>query len=160
MFVPAGPDVPMQMPGSPVIRAHPSAACVPPSSWRTDEVADVRMAQRVVERQDRRPGDAEGDADALVLEDADDGLHRVHAGHGASSSGRGGQVFRADAVVGELLDERQQTGVIVAAVALGPQRAEALLHEPGHGERDAVGAARLEGDVEVLVVQVDRGSPA
>jgi hypothetical protein len=35
MFVPAGPDVPMQMPGSPVIRAQPSAAWVPPSSWRT-----------------------------------------------------------------------------------------------------------------------------
>ena len=35
MFVPAGPEVPMQMPGSPVTRAQPSAACVPPSSWRT-----------------------------------------------------------------------------------------------------------------------------
>ena len=26
----------MQMPGSPVIRAQPSAECVPPSSWRTE----------------------------------------------------------------------------------------------------------------------------
>jgi hypothetical protein len=34
MFVPAGPDVPMQMPGSPVTRAQPSAECVPPSKNR------------------------------------------------------------------------------------------------------------------------------
>ena len=35
MLVPAGPEVPMQMPGSPVMRAQPSAAWVPPSSCRT-----------------------------------------------------------------------------------------------------------------------------
>ncbi len=35
MLVPAGPEVPMQTPTLPVTRAQPSAACVPPSSWRT-----------------------------------------------------------------------------------------------------------------------------
>jgi hypothetical protein len=35
MLVPAGPEVPIDTPTLPVARAHPSAACVPPSSWRT-----------------------------------------------------------------------------------------------------------------------------
>jgi hypothetical protein len=35
MLVPAGPDVPIDTPTFPVARAQPSAACVPPSSWRT-----------------------------------------------------------------------------------------------------------------------------
>ena len=35
MFVPAGPEVPIVTPTLPVARAHPSAACVPPASWRT-----------------------------------------------------------------------------------------------------------------------------
>jgi hypothetical protein len=35
MFVPAGPLVPMQTPTFPVTLAQPSAAWVPPSSWRT-----------------------------------------------------------------------------------------------------------------------------
>jgi hypothetical protein len=61
----------------------------------------------------------------------------------------------ADAVVGELLDQREQAGVVVAAVAFGAQRAEALLHEAGDRERHAVRAARLERDVEVLVMEVD-----
>ena len=50
------------------------------------DVLDRGAAQRVVQRQDRRARNAEGDRHALVLQHADDGVHRLHATHAISSS--------------------------------------------------------------------------
>ena len=58
-------------------------------------------------------------------------------------------------MLGALLDDRQQRGVVVSAVALRAQGAEHLLGQARGRQRNAEGVAGLERDVQVLVVQVD-----
>src|SRR5919108_6417349 len=69
-----------------------------------------------------------------------------------SSGRRGG---RADRVLGQVLDEGEQRGVVAVAHPARAQRLEHLVHRRRGRQRDPVLARGGERDAEVLVVQVD-----
>src|SRR3954451_16558001 len=79
------------------------------------------------------------------------GIGRVSLRTG--SGGRAGR--RADGVLGEVLDVGEQRGVVTVAAAVASQRLQHLVDGRGARQRDAVLARGLQGDAEVLVVQVD-----
>jgi hypothetical protein len=52
------------------------------------DVLDLRLPHRVVQRQDRGPGDAEDEVDALTL-------HHAHCGFGGGHLGHAGLLIRS-----------------------------------------------------------------
>ena len=148
MLVPAGPEVPMATPTLPVMRAQPSATCVPPSSWRTIRCSICRTAPSPCRaagsprpgsrRRCRRPRDFRTSTTASMT-----GI--------SASSGPSRDRFSMTL---------QQRGVVERSVALCPAGRDELGDQAGDRQRDAGLAGRGERDAHVLVVQVDRGSPA
>src|SRR5919109_1752957 len=74
---------------------------------------------------------------------------------GVSPCSGGGACRRADRVLGEVLDEREEGGVVAVCEAARPQGLQHLARGRGGGQGDAVLARRGQRDAEVLVVQVD-----
>src|SRR3954451_1815848 len=71
---------------------------------------------------------------------------------GRVSGGRAGR--RADRVLSEVLDVREQRGVVAVAAAVAAKRLEHLVDRGRVRQRDAILARGLQRDPEVLVVQV------
>src|SRR4051794_10786034 len=158
MFVPAGPLVPMLTPTRPVTRAYPSAAWVPPSSWRTetwrmDDVASALYSGRIAAPGTPKTTSTPSDSITRTTASITFIFGMRSGSFGRGSGGRAGG--RADCVLGQVLEVREQRRVVAVAAAVRAQGLQHLVDRGRVGQRDSVLARGLQRDAEVLVVQVD-----